>query len=253
MGALLVPERRTRNYVRRFVTKKSIIEEGLAPTDKDFFARFTKAHPLVFENFKRDPSTREGSIPLEEFVPEELASVCQHLIDKLLAVPSGPEHATAYHRLVVSILELLCYPHLSKPNVEFPIHEGRKRVDITFDNAADTGFFAALSNQTQIPSRYIYAECKNYGRDVGNPEVDQLSGRFSVNSGKVGLLLCRSVADFNALINRCRDTLSDGRGLILPLVDEDLIEALTKLAQSAEAPLEGRLRDLQRHVALARK
>jgi hypothetical protein len=251
LGTSLVQTRIRRDKSKvRFVTKKSLIERGGAAFDKDFLATFTQAHPEVFREFRAAERTREYSIPIEELIAENVGDICQYLEDKLVSTPSGPDSATKYHRLVVSILDFLLYPHLTKPTVEQKIHGGRKRIDVTFDNGATHGFFAALSNQAQIPCRYIFAECKNYGRDVGNPDIDQLSGRFSVNTGRFGLLLCRNIEDMDLLLARCRDTMQDGRGMVIPLVDEDLIVGLRERAGGLEYPLQKRLEEVQRRISL---
>lgn len=251
LGTSLVQTRirKDRSEVR-FVTKKSLIERGGAAFDKDFLATFTQTHPEVFSDFRAAERTHENSIPIEALVSQDVESICQYLEGKLTSVPCGQDDATRYHRIVVSILDFLFYPRLTKPSVEQKIHNGRKRIDVTFDNGATSGFFAVLPNQAQIPCRYVFAECKNYGRDVGNPEIDQLSGRFSVNTGRFGLLLCRSVDDYDLLLMRCRDTLQDGRGVIIPLVDEDLVAGLRQRAEGHEFPLEERLNDIFRRVAL---
>jgi hypothetical protein len=254
LGTSLVQTRILKNKTEiRFVTKISLIEKGGAAFDKDFLATFTKAHPEVFSDFTQAERTREYSIPLEGLIKEDVGSICQHLEDKLAAAPTGQEFATKYHRIAVSILDFLFYPHLTKPSVEQKIHEGRKRIDVTFDNGATNGFFATLSNQAQIPCRYVFVECKNYGKDVGNPEVDQLSGRFSFNTGRFGLLLCRDVRDLGLLLARCRDTVQDGRGFIIPLVDEDLIHGLRQRAQGHQYPLDDRLEATYRRIALTGK
>lgn len=251
LGSPLVRTRIRKDKSRvRFVTKKSLIEKDGAQFDKDYLATFTKAHPDVFSDFRSAERTREQSIPIDKLISEDIETICQHLKNKLENVPIGADSATAYHRVVVSILDFLFYPHLTKPSVEQKIHGGRKRIDVTFDNGAIGGFFAALSNQAQIPCRYVFAECKNYGRDVGNPEIDQLSGRFSVNTGRFGLLLCRNVEDMALLHKRCRDTMHDGRGLIIPLVDEDLIQSLSERAEGKDYPLESKLDHTYRQIAL---
>jgi hypothetical protein len=254
LGTSLVQTRIRKDKTKvRFVTKKSLIERGGAAFDKDYLATFTQAHPEVFAEFRMSERVREESIPIEELIRQDVQSICQHLEQKLSATPIGPENAAKYHRIVVGILDFLFYPHLTKPSVEQKIHEGRKRIDVTFDNGAVVGFFAALSNQAQIPSRFVFVECKNYGRDVGNPEVDQLSGRFSFNTGRFGLLLCRDITEMDLLLNRCRDTMHAGRGLIIPLVDEDLIQGLRQRADGHEFPLETRLDDLYRRIALTER
>lgn len=227
-----------------------MIERGDAAFDKDFLATFTQAHPEVFSEFRAAERTHEHSIPIEELLSQDVASICQYLENKLTSIPAGIDFATKYHRTVVSILDFVFYPHLTKPSVEQKIHEGRKCVDVTFDNGAISGFFAALSNQAQIPCRYIFAECKNYGRDVGNPDVDQLSGRFSFNTGRFGLLLCRNVHDMDLLLARCRDTMEAGRGIIIPLIDDDLILGLRQRAEGEEYPLQDRLEHIHRRIAL---
>jgi hypothetical protein len=52
------------------------------------------------------------------------------------------------------------------------------------------------------------------------------------------------------LLERCRDTMSAGRGLIIPLVDDDLISGLKQRAAGEEYPLEASLELAQRRIAL---
>lgn len=247
-----------RRYVRRngteriFVVKKELQEE-IAPLNKDWVTGFTEANAVVFQNFK--DWARKKAIPLsngELRGGEDIPAICNFLLDTLVQMPSGPDHASEYHRLMLGVLELMFYPTLTNPYKEREIHEGRKRIDLCFDNAAKRGVFLSLHQLRGLPCPYIMVECKNYGREVGNPEIDQLSGRFSPNRGQVGLLLFRSVENRDRLINRCRDTYRDSRGLILPISDEDM---LALLRSKQEAPLsrpeEEVLDDLCREIILA--
>jgi hypothetical protein len=65
-------------------------------------------------------------------------------------------------------------------------------------------------------------ECKNYSGDPNNPELDQLAGRFAVNRGKFGFLICRKITNKILFIKRCKDTANDGRGFIIVLDDDDI-------------------------------
>ena len=153
--------------------------------------------------------------------------MCQSLIADLQGLQAGTDNATQFHRLVTGILEIIFYPNLIYPTLEQGIHDGRKRIDLTFDNAACDGIFYRLSQNMGLPCQYIMVECKNYSSDIRNPELDQLSGRFSPNRGQVGFIVCRTIDNFDLFLNRCRDTYRDNRGLIIPLIDDDLIGLLS--------------------------
>lgn len=86
-----------------------------------------------------------------------------------MSIPRGSSAAIEYHRTIVGIIELLFYPSLASPKIEEEIHDGRKRMDIVFDNWADFWFFHRLSTSYDVPSRFIIVECKNYCRDIKNP------------------------------------------------------------------------------------
>ena len=217
----------------KYVTKKDIKENELVnhTFDKEWLAKFTLQHPEVFAEFKKKTISNISCVSNEELSDEKLFEITRFLIDKLKSIPAGAENATLYHRTVVGIMELLFYPALSSPIVEEEIHEGRKRIDIVFDNCAEEGFFYRLATTYGITCRFIMIECKNYSRDIKNPELDQLAGRFSPNRGKFGIAACRKIDDMKNFLNRCTDTYKDNRGLIIPLVDDDFIEMLEKFPQ----------------------
>lgn len=221
-----------------YVTKKSIIEREDV-IDKEYLARFTEQHPEIFVDFKRQTSQKMATINGAVLDSINTDEVCTYLIEKLTSIPSGTSNASNYHNLIIGILELLFYPNLSSPKKEVDIHDGRKRIDITFNNSAETGFFFTLPNKNaMLPCPFIFVECKNYTGEVANPELDQLSGRFSYRRGRVGILACRTLDENDSFIKRCADTYMDDRGLIIPITDEDLILALTKFPQQGTASLE---------------
>ena len=212
----------TRKNGTRYVTKEDIKEEN--PFSKEFITTFTNRNPEVLRTFKN--RTRVKSLTNSEFSDINFNELTNYLIHELRSIEPGAQNASKYHKLITGILELIFYPKLISPTLEVEIHEGRKRIDIVFDNCADSGVFHRFSNNMNIPCQYIMIECKNYSSDPLNPELDQLSGRFSPNRGRVGFLLCRTIENLERFINRCKDTYRDERGLIIPVVDDDVIAIL---------------------------
>ncbi len=219
LNSALVQHRQNGN---RYVTKKSLKAQN--DYSKNFLAEFTRRNPQVLQDFKA--RTKTASLNNNDISDINLQDVANHLIRRLGEIPPGNANATAYHRAITGILELLFYPYLISPVKEAEIHEGRKRIDIVFDNAADNGIFHRFSHNMGLPCPFIFVECKNYSDDPVNPELDQLAGRYSPNRGKVGFLLCQSFTNVDLFIDRCKDTYGDDRGLIIPLEDNDIITLL---------------------------
>jgi hypothetical protein len=136
------------------------------------------------------------------------------------------------------------------PEVEQEINQGRKRIDLIFDNAAETGFFHRLHTTYDTPSQFIMVECKNYRREMANPELDQMIGRLSPNRGKFGLIVCRSLEDENLFLQRCADSYVAHHGIILPITDASLVDILTRLRAGENRPEEPVLMQKYRSVAL---
>lgn len=221
------------------VTKKSLMAKYGA--DKLSVVNETIKRMEVFEEYKREKN-RNVPLPLEH---EELAVLeeadspnWEEMYEKVVSVPVGRANASLYEDEIEKLLSSLFYPSLCSPTKQHDIHEGRKRIDISYVNEARVGFFAWLSQHYSCP--FVFVECKNYGSEVGNPEIDQLSGRFSPSRGKVGILVCRGIANKELLFQRCVDTANDHRGYILPIDDEDLeqiIEHKLEQPDSHEFPL----------------
>jgi hypothetical protein len=172
---------------------------------------------------------------------EEIADIEQDaipdwdgLLSAVLKVPVGTANATNYENRVEALITALFYPPLTNPTKQDRINNGRKRIDITYANMGVRGFFKWL--QGNYPSAMIAVECKNYGNEVGNPELDQLIGRFSPSRGKVGLLICRTIEDPLTLTARCRDAANADQGYILALSDNDL-SALVQARKNQPDPL----------------
>src|SRR6185312_2945571 len=229
MGSALVQYRKSGEP---YITKKSL-KERVAPYSKEYLASFTIANPDVFRDFRDWARANSRSLGNSELAEEDLAAIANYLSAQLREIPPGPADAKRYHRLCASILELLLYPQLISPTVETEINKGRKRIDIMFDNAAGSGFFHRVHTANSLPAQFIFVECKNYTNQIANPEIDQLIGRFSVNHGKVGLMLFRKSDDIETLLTRCSDAYLANQGLVVPIGDSD-IHALLRGVGSGE-------------------
>ena len=224
------------------VTKKALMEKY--GSDKLAVVAETLKHPHVLEEYRGDKKSR-APLPLTH---EELSGVegteapdWNALIDELKSIPVGRDAATDYENVIEKIFTSLLYPSLCYPTKQSNIHEGRKRIDITYTNEARNGFFSWLS--LHYPSSMMFVECKNYGKEVGNPEVDQLAGRFSPSRGQVGILTCREVENKDRLVARCIDTAKDSRGFIISLDDNDIVELVNGRKENPESNEYPLLRD----------
>ena len=185
--------------------------------NKEALALHTQRFPEALLEYK-------DSITLESYPPSRrLAGMDRPdfgaLLANVKAVKPGTVGATAFHRAAAELLTALFYPHLTNMRPEEKIHAGRKRIDIVFDNLANVGTFRFLQNY-KAPT--VVVECKNYAGDPKNPELDQISGRFSPHRTHVGILICRGFANKKLFVQRCRDTALDHRGYVIPVDDEDL-------------------------------
>jgi hypothetical protein len=235
-----------------WVTKKDIAEAENT-FRKEYLREFTKNNPRVFEEFRSLTRREMKSLTHEELQIDgeyDINDFVDLLIERLKRIPTGTKFAGEYHRHILGIMEFIFYPKLTRPIIEQEIHEGRKRIDISFDNAASNGFFHHLHSTKDIPSQFIFVECKNYSSEVANPELDQLSGRFSPNRGKFGLLVCRSIQNIEKFLARCSDTYHDQRGMVIPLVDDDFIYLLNEIKNKNENPEEQLLSERLRKIML---
>lgn len=209
---------------RKRVTKKSVKESH--PFIKDDLAAFVRDHPEILERYKNLKGA-VGPLDIEDVEPDfDESALAQALFERLGQIPTGGDDANVYHNIMIGICTFLFSPYLITPVKEFEQHQGRKRIDIKFTNAATSGFFAHALASAQLRARNIPIECKNYTKEIRNPEIDQLAGRFGHQRGFLGILLCRSIDNRERMIASCRDTASDGRGYMIIFEDLDINQML---------------------------
>jgi hypothetical protein len=205
------------------VTKKALMEKF--GSDKLAVVEQTKIRPQILQEYKEQKANKPSSpLTQEQFSDIEATELpdLDPIVQELIALDTGRDTAGRYEDLIEKILSVIFYPSLCNPIKQHNIHNGRKRIDITYTNEAKDGFFYWLS--AHYPCPLIFIECKNYGKDIGNPEIDQLAGRFSPSRGQVGILICRSIEDKEKLYQRCTDTAKDRRGYMLVLDDTDIFD-----------------------------
>ena len=221
----LVQTRTSRRHRgERFVTKKSILEDD-PKSRKEWNNEVTDQKPELLEDY-RQAKAGQSEPPGHDDVATAIGTPppdWDSLLEDVLTVPAGRDHADDYHRAVQRLLNALFYPWLDMPRRESPIHGGRKRIDIVYVNLAQHGFFQWLGTAGGVSAGQIVIECKNYSKALKNEEFDQLTGRFSPFRGQFGFLCYRGSADDRAtVIARCRDAALDHRGFVIALDDGDL-------------------------------
>lgn len=214
---------------RRVVYKKDL--EARYPCTKEYLFQFSRNHPEVLLEYREYLADLERRGPRDVVEIEDEPGIAGALRAALATIPPGNDAASDYHKLMIGVLEFVFFPALICPRKEHEIHQGRKRIDIVMENAAMNGAFHRLHAVRGIPSAYVAFECKNYSREIANPELDQIAGRFSPNRGKVGFICCRSFEDRAWFVERCRDTLRDDRGLIIA-VDDTIVASWLRLIET---------------------
>lgn len=166
----------------------------------------------------------------------------REILGEMRSVAAGTAGATLYHRCVARLMSLLFSQSLGNERIEKAIHNGLKRIDVTYDNIGRGGFFAWLG--MHFAAATIVVECKNYGKDAGNPEFDQLAMRFSPGRGRFGILACRSFEDKDKALARARAIATDRNGYVIVLDDDDFERLIddyelsgTDLTARSEYPL----------------
>ena len=161
-----------------------------------------------------------------EVTSREIDVLIEALKYNLTSIPEGNDHFKDYENVIKGITQLLFYPDLNNPQLQKEINEGRKRIDLVYTNIAQKRIFSTIRDITDIPSNFNFIECKNCSKDIANPELVQMIGRFSNNNGKVGIIICRHLDNPNLFLNRCKDTYRSHQSIILHITDDILIKLL---------------------------
>ena len=199
--------------------------------DYDLFSGILTQEKII-QYIKSDESIKNPDSPKLKIVkrsidikpiipnPKEL-SMESFYIERLREIEEGPDNAELYHRLVSNAIGRIFRGSLRNMTIKQDLDSGIKIIDTLFTNCAENGFFKTL--QSKVDCIYPIVEVKNFS-DPKNPDLDQVNGRLNANTGKFGILVCRSVSDEERVYRRTQTFLPDH--LILFLTDNDIIELL---------------------------
>lgn len=196
------------------------------PMNVDFLYEFSKENPKILEEYKNELRRTALKKDTAQLKTERKILNSRERNDIMNSIEPGVDDAGRFHKIAYDNLIHIFDSRTSNPLMEIEINEGRKRIDIVFNNTDKAGIFHALNTVYHIKCPKIIVECKNYGKEIGNPEVDQINGRLNDKRGKFGIIVCRSIANKIRLISRCKDLINDNGNYIIVLDDKDIGELL---------------------------
>jgi hypothetical protein len=159
---------------RRRVTKKDV--KAHHPFNKDDLADFVREHPYVLEAYKQLKGA-EGPPEIEDLYAEfDEQSFARALIGQFDVIAEGSGEASNYHNFALGVCTFLFYPHLICPVKEYELHEGRKRIDIKFTNAAEDGFFLRMMTAPQTRALSVPCPASAPMRQNWRIEEGRISG-----------------------------------------------------------------------------
>ena len=191
--------------------------------------------PLIIKEIPQDPSIKANTVKLKivresdvfkKIVPNPSSlSIEQLYIKALKSIPHGTKYSHRYHRLISYIFGHIFQNQIRNMKFEEFLDGGIKKIDTTFDNIAEKGFFKTLPEKNnKINCPIIIIEAKNYEKEIKNPALDQLIGRLKKNCN-FGISISRFIEHQNYQLEKCQ-TYLDKDDYILCLTDEDLVKLL---------------------------
>lgn len=204
------------------VDKKKLIEEyGFS---KESITNQTIGREKSLEKYRSDRKEKSFPISSEDLsgIHNEKFKDIQEKLNDVLKIKTGTAHAKQYEENIEKLFTPLFFDSLNYPTKQARVNNGRKIIDLRYTNYAPAGFFLWVAEKYGAP--YISVECKNYSKDIENPEVDQMIGRFNKRTGLFGIICCRKIENKNLILERCKDAAKSDQGYIIVLTDEDLIK-----------------------------
>lgn len=218
------------------------------PTDKEFITEFSLAHPEILDKYRDSLKDTASKVPDINGLHYQEALLAKKLKEELLAIRGGSNSANTYHDSCLSVISFLFFPNLIYPKKEREINQGRKRIDITYTNAKESGLFYRIALDQHLKANTIHVECKNYTKKLANPELDQLLARFDHNRGRFGMLFFRNSDDLPKLKLLCKDAAKQSLGVVLPIDDNFIVQCLEYVEKNERRKIDSELESLFQEI-----
>lgn len=202
----------------RALREQDVLKEVVAATPQELLS--LRGDPRVHEALRaamRGVPWKRGGRPIR--ILGGMADL-PSLAEEMVGYRPGAEEARKYELAAARFFLNLFAESLTEGVTQARLWEGRQLVDIFFRNTAAVGFFKWVHERWG--ATYVVIECKNYSEDISNPELAQITSRFSHHRGHFGILVCRYLANRPLMIERCRDAAFDKRGVVIVLTDEEV-------------------------------
>ncbi len=188
-----------------------------------------------------DEKKYKAEVPKRITKLEEINLLKQYSIE-LKKIKAGKKGASKYHQLIFNILKWVFETRLKSPKKEDPIADKTQRVDITFKNTVNKGFFNRLSEDYKLVCPNIFFECKNYNEDLKNPEFFQLRCRLNKVRGQFGIIVCRQIIKKENYEKAQNDALKKEEYFIV-LEDRDIVQMIKLKLDEKEDKLDDYIED----------
>lgn len=192
---------------------------------------FAADKPILIENSLQLSKIEQGGLRHDPEVPRKESqrpNLMQMYLDELNTIIPGNDGADKYKNIVMREVLGIFDTQLKDPRPEASIDDRRGFIDIRFQNRNAPGFFKNAKELYDIKCPTIPIECKNYSKDISNPEFSQMSSRLdNPVRGMLGIIACRHINNKKRILEKCWDKKKNNKYVIV-LEDKDL-ERLVRL------------------------
>lgn len=155
----------------------------------------------------------------------------RNLKEELEQIDWWKKEATKFHETVKEIFDIIFTPNLVNWKKEFEIFDKTKRIDILYENKAVFWFFNWLNYIKKVNCPFIPVECKNYSKDVSNPEIDQITWRLWDKIWNFWILVCNTIDDYSKVLNKLKHNVNNPSWWISDIVIWLEIKDVVKLIE----------------------